>query len=599
MIVTTSNLVEVAAYLRGYVYRAADTETYGLSYSDSLFSIILAAGDRAFYFNFKDYEDGSPLLPRDSFVIDILQGIFSDNCTWFFHNAKFDKHKLRKFGIEVGGTAWDTKVHARILQNNLLDYSLAALTKTQVHTKSKEVDDYIKKHKLWTTRQVAGKKKIVKDLHFDKVPFSLISDYGLKDGRCTLELGMSQVEKYSTMPELHALRDTENALLNEVFEMESRGMQIDSKYVMEAWEAEKRLILEAEQEFFKLASVPYKDIAKKELVKLLEAAGEEIKLSDKGNSVLDSDALDEMTSPIANIIKTIRYHEKRITSFYSSFIEYRDQDNVIHANIDQAGTETGRFSMSSPNLQQLSKDGDENERYSIRRCFTPRSGRIFVQWDYSQQEYRLMADYANERGLIDKILDGFDVHQATAELVGVSRQEAKTVNFAVLYGSGPKKLAAMLGISVLAAKRLIDRYFAALPMVENFISRVIGTGRSRGFIFNWVGRRCHIANREWAYILPNHLIQGSGADVMKRAVVAVGKLLREVGAVSNMCLTVHDSLVLEMVESEFHLIPRITEILETTYTAKNDIILKTDIEWSAVSLAKKDMHKGAPSGRVA
>jgi DNA polymerase I-like protein with 3'-5' exonuclease and polymerase domains len=120
-----------------------------------------------------------------------------------------------------------------------------------------------------------------------------------------------------------------------------------------------------------------------------------------------------------------------------------------------------------------------------------------------------------------------------------------------------------------------------------------------GFVFNWFGRVCNIAKREWAYVLPNHLIQGSGADICKVALVGIAKLLATRGAQSKIVLTVHDSIILEMVPEEFHLIPEITKIMETVYTSKHGIVLTTDLEYSYKSLAKRDLIKGAPSERVA
>lgn len=604
MIVTTDNILDVVDKIRVHELKSSDTETYGVHYSDRMFSLIVACGDEAYYFNFKKYEGGL----TDPHVLDLqnprvkysIQAMFSSGGTWFFHNASFDMHRLRKEGIEVIGTIWDTKVHARVLHNNRMDYTLDALTKGQKYQKTDIVDKYIDEHKLWTQISIKGKKKKEKLKHFDRVPFDIIYEYGCLDALSTLELGINQMKAYDAIPSLYSVRDNEMAITRVFFEMESAGVCINPQYIIESWKKEESLVLEAEKSFLDLTGYNLKDTNKKQLVEILKSSGESINYSEKGNPVLDSDALDEMTSPVARIIQKIRFHEKRITAFYSTFMYYRDSDNIIHANADQAGTETGRVSMSKPNLQQLSKDEDEEANMpAIRGCFIPRPKKCFVQWDYSQQEYRLMADYAGEKGLLTKIAAGYDVHEATAELVGVTRTEAKRINFAVLYGAGAAKLAAMLGISLAEARKLIGKYFAALPMVENFITKVIGTGKNRGFIFNWIGRRSHIANREWAYILPNHLIQGSGADVMKIGIVRVYKMLKAKAKNSNIVLTVHDSLIIEMAEEDFHLIPEVTTILEAVYESKNGVILKTDLEHSWVSLAKKDMIKGAPNVRSA
>ncbi len=597
MIVTRDNIHLVAETLSQHQLKAADTETFGLGFEDSLFSIIAAAGEVAYYFNFKDYEvDGVVGLDlEDPWILRHTKEMFADPfATWFFHNAKFDLHKLRAKGIEVAGKIWDTKAHERVLRNNLLNYTLAALTKGQKYQKSKEVDEYIAEHSLKSKRTVEGKKKVITDLHFDQVDFPTISAYGCLDGLSTEEKGLSQMKEYESLPNLWRVRDNELELTKVIFEMESHGIMLNIPFVLAGWEVEKRLVRESEEAFHAQTGLHLKDTKKLTLVQLLRDAGETILLSEAGNPILDSDALELMRSPIAKLIQQVRYHEKRITAFYATFMQFRDSHNVIHANLDQAGTETGRMSMSGPNLHQLSKDGDETDIYPIRGCFMPRPGTCFVQFDYSQQEYRLLADYAKEMGLIEKIRAGYDVHRATAELVGVTRDEAKTINFAILYGAGAAKLALMLGISLMAARRLIDKYFAALPHVELFIERVKAAGRNRRYVFNWFGRICRITKSEYAYVLPNHLIQGSGADVCKVALVRIARLLREKGALSKLVLTVHDSIVLEMPPTEFYLLDEIKNIMESVYISKNGIILKTDMEWSFKSLAKAHLTKGDP-----
>lgn len=598
MIATNENISQIIDRLLLETHLATDTETYGLAYGDQLFSFGVSTANEAFYFNFKDYPDeGIYGLEPSAFIIAQIQRLFSaKHITWFLHNTKFDMHKYAHSGLYIEGTWWDCKVHARILQNNLLSYKLDALTKNQVNRKSPEVDEYVKKHGLKSKQTIAGKKKILTLLHFDKVPFSVMSNYALKDCLCTFELGMSQVKAYESRPALHRLRDNENALIKVIFKMERNGIKIDPEYVIKAWDKEKRVLHDARAAFRGLTGADLDDTTKLDLVKILSDAGENISYKEEtGNPILDSAALEKMSSPVAELVNKVRYYEKRIASFYSTFLQLRDHYNSIHANIDQAGTETGRFSMSNPNLQQLSKDEDGTEEYSVRGCFVPQEGTVFVQFDYSQQEYRILADYANEKGLLTKIAAGYDVHQATAELVGVTRSEAKTINFALLYGAGPAKIAASLKISVAEAKKLIEKYYAAMPMVENFIARVRGVGAQRGSIFNWLGRVCNIANRDWSYILPNHLIQGSGADVCKRALVEIDKLLESVTAQSKIVLTVHDSVVMQMISSEYFLLPRIKEIMETVYEARNGVVLKVDVEHSFNSLAKKDLIKGYPN----
>jgi DNA polymerase-1 len=269
---------------------------------------------------------------------------------------------------------------------------------------------------------------------------------------------------------------------------------------------------------------------------------------------------------------------------------------VVRANMRQAGTETGRFSYSNPNLQNLPKEDepeDLQKPYLVRGCFTPRAGMVYVAKDYEQQEYRLMLDYAGATKLIDAVMGGMDVHQATAQLVGVTRKQAKTLNFAILYGAGADTIAAQLGIPRIEAQHLKDKYFSRIPEVERLIWNVTMTGKQRGYVRNWFGRKCYIANPQWAYILPNHLIQGGCADVIKIAMNRIQAKIEEDKVPVYMLLNVHDELLFEMDPSYIGYVDEvITPIMEQVYTPKRGMKLTTSSSHSFKSYSAKDMVKG-------
>lgn len=240
-------------------------------------------------------------------------------------------------------------------------------------------------------------------------------------------------------------------------------------------------------------------------------------------------------------------------------------------------------------MQNVPKEEDSTEPYVVRGCFVPRPGHVFVSMDYSQMEYRMMAAYANEVSIIERVMKGEDFHQVTADLFGVTRKTAKTLNFAILYGAGEEKLAFMLGVAREEARRLKLKYFMALPRVEKLIDDVIRTGKSRGYVKNWLGRKMR-AEFFFAYALPNHLIQGGGADVVKTAMIRIDKEFPDV----KMVLQVHDQLVFDMTPDQYVHIPRIKEIMESVWTM-NGMKLEVDVSWSARSFAERDMTKGLPN----
>jgi DNA polymerase-1 len=249
------------------------------------------------------------------------------------------------------------------------------------------------------------------------------------------------------------------------------------------------------------------------------------------------------------------------------------------------------MSYSNPNLQNIPKEDepeDLTKPYIVRESFIPRDGYHFVSLDYDQVEYRLMLDYAGEMKVIRRVLEGEDLHQVMADMVGVSRKIAKTLNFAVLYGSGSDNIAKMLGISSSQASELKLQYFGRLPKVSNFISRVKSVGRARGYIVNWMGRRCHLDNRKFAYRLPNHLIQGGAADVIKQAMIVNADYLRRKR--SFMTVQIHDDILHEIHNSELDIVPDIKKIMESVYTPKNGMKLTVSPEISKRSWAYRDFE---------
>tara|TARA_R100001594_G_scaffold45390_1_gene78235 strand:- start:193 stop:888 length:696 start_codon:yes stop_codon:yes gene_type:complete len=217
--------------------------------------------------------------------------------------------------------------------------------------------------------------------------------------------------------------------------------------------------------------------------------------------------------------------------------------------------------------------------------------------DYDQQEYRMMVDLAGEHQLIKKIHDGMDVHTATGEMMGVDRRTAKTINFMLLYGGGHEKLAKALGVTNHKAKALKDRYFRTLPKVERFIKETKIDGQLLGSTTNWMMRRYYLYDKGKAYILPNHVIQGGCADVIKSAMVKISSLLKTENLRSRMLVQVHDELLFEVHESELHLVPKFKEIMESVYQPRSNLRLTCGVDHSWKSWATIDKIKGIPDGK--
>lgn len=583
MIVSLSNFKDVLKKIEAAKYLSLDTETTGLRvhHGDALFSISISCESGDFYFNFQSYDglEEDLTLPR-YLITNLCEAI---QCkTVFMANAKFDMHMLANETLSLPEfTAWDILVVDKCIYNQHLRYGLADVAKRNGFEKSDLVDKYKKEHKLYCVKNESRVPM------YDKVPFPLISAYAMQDSLITYKIGMKQIEdikKYENpnRPSFKSLIEDECKITRICYEIERRGILIDEEFIKRASAYEQARSLQAAKRYKEITGHDFVDSNKAH-----EQAFRDLGLSGgktaKGNSSFSSEALKSIKHEVAEVILEYRDAHKRVSTYYENFLYFADKEGIIHPNIKQAGADTFRFSITDPALQTLTNedDGDSSSQLKVRSSFKARPGFKFVSIDYSQQEYRLTADYAGEMSLIEQIKQGVDVHEATAKLMGVDRKKAKTLNFALLYGAGVAKMAAQLGISESEAKNLRDKYFKSLPNITRFANEVKKTAKNRGYIFNWAGRILHFQPymfegelRGVNYKAPNHLIQSGGAEVMRKAMIRVHEYLKDKR--SKIVLTIHDELNLEMHEEELGLVKYIKQMMIDSYTPKNGLLMAVD-----------------------
>lgn len=599
MIVTKENLESVFALLKSKSQLSLDTETTGLRpfHGDRLFSLIIGEHNESYYFNFQHYPGIPDSYILENSVISRLQTeLFSDpSRTWYLHNAKFDLHILGKNDVRVAGKIHCTEALARVVYNEHLTYSLEACAARIGYQKSDAVEEYIAKHKLWEWKQIPGKKQRTKDKFFYKVPFEVIQPYGEQDAKVTFALAKSQEKALSEVeasnpkrPSPWIIAKNEMEITKVCYEMESVGVKIDSEYCSKAAVYEEFRMEKAAQDFLSISGIPFTD-SNVVLAKAFTQANESYPLTEKGNPSFEGEVLKTFKSPLAK--KVLEYRDaKSRANFYNGFLYFMDANGCIHPNMRQAGTTTGRFSYSDPNLQNLTEESESDNEFKIRKSLIPRDGFCWVSIDFDQLEYRLMLDYSGEDELIEKVKSGLDIHTATAQMMGVDRKYAKTLNFMLLYGGGAQKLADALGISLNEAKALKAKYFSALPKVQYFIKQVTSVAERRSFIFNKYGRIYHFPNSEFAYTAPNRLIQGTGGDTTKIAMVRVYEFLKD--KKSRMILNVHDELDFEIHESELGIVPEIKKIVESVFPyEKLPLTASVSHSWKSFG----DLEEGLPN----
>lgn len=616
MIVTRENFEHTLNWLHSRSELAIDTETTGLRpyHGHEFFSIIICDGEQSYYFNFNDYPDLDPEhnleTPEHRLELQYLLG--DPERIWYLHNAKYDMAIFRAAGWHLGGHIHCTMAVARLLKSdlNVWQFSLEECAAEIGHKKGDVVKFWLEKTGGFTEHRVPGTKAKKKNYHFSLAPWDLIVPYGEQDGMITWALAkhqQSQLKKLSKEMAFHQMPETvqkvyanEMALTRTSFEMEAHGVMIDREYCTQAIAHNEQLLLTTSKAFEQNSGHPFKDSSKLCAVvfgcdRQWWVKGEETKTG-KVNYKFDAEVLETFTHPAArNLLDWKR--AKSDINYYHGFLYHADAHDTIHSNFNQHGAATGRSSSSSPNLQNLTKIEAEDladHAYPVRRAIVPRPGMVFHMLDYDQMEYRLMLGYAaryagrNTDGvlaLIKMVLDGLDVHQATANSAGLTRSRAKMVNFSIIYGSGIAALARKLKVSEPSAKIIRGSVLNAAPEIDILINRVKLSIEKRGFIVNWLGRMYNFPDTRFAYKGTNYLIQGGCADIVKIAMNRVHQYLKPFR--TRMVLMVHDELVLEgPPEEACTVVPEVRRIMQTVYPHRF-IPLTCGVDHSYKSLADK------------
>lgn len=563
VIVSKHTLASVVEKLNQKSLLVFDTETTGLKayHGSRMFSVAISDGSDNYYFNFQKYKNlGDEFVcePRD------LYPITSQTRQWVAHNAKFDLHFMDKAGIIPQGTIADTEVLGRIFNNGHNfsgGYSLDASVKRWLGL---EKDDRVKK---WMDENGAFTQgfypdgKPEKHYYFDLVPFDIISEYAMKDAEITFKLH----EFLTTNMYENKAVEIEMDLTPVLFEMEKVGVSLDRMYCVTSQAYELARAKGFESELKILCGGDFTD-SPEFLAPILEARGFVLPVTEKGNKQITEEALNQFSDdPITKALLGYRDATKRSSTYFGNYLGCAGEDNVIHPNFRQAGTVTGRMSCNQPNLQNIPKE-DESV-LPLRRSFVPRPGFVFVSIDYSQMEFRLMLEYAQQMDLIEKIKLGLDPHDSTAELTGLKRGAAKTLNFGLLYGMGIKKLAKAIGVSEQDAREFKYTYFGKLPGVKRFIRNASDAQGARGYTFSWTGRRFYIDDPKWSYKAANCIIQGGCAEICKVAMVNLSSFLSNY--FSRMVLQVHDEILFEVSIDELSIITDLQKIMSDAYQAKN------------------------------
>ncbi len=498
-------------------------------------------------------------------------------------NAKYDRHVFANHGVTVRGVAHDTLLQSYVLQSH------------QRHDMDALATRFLGASGLLQYTDVAGKGATM--IPFDQVEVQRATDYSAEDADVTLQLHhalLPRVEKEPKLARVYA--DIEIPVASVLLTMERNGVRVDTAMLAQQGNELGQKMLDLERKAHELAGGPFNLGSPKQLCEILfeRLKLKVVKKTPSGVPSTDEEVLEKLAQDHP-ICKTLLEHRglSKLKSTYTDKLPrmINPKTGRVHTNYAQAVAVTGRLSSTDPNLQNIPVRTAEGRR--IREAFVAPPGSKIVSADYSQIELRIMAHLSGDASLIDAFAAGEDVHRHTAsevfdtprdQVTSEQRRYAKVINFGLIYGMSAFGLAQNLDIERAAAQSYMEKYFARYPSVAKYMERTRNEARERGYVETVFGRRLWLpdigssnqARRQAAERQAiNAPMQGTAADLIKMAMIAVQDWLERERLATKLIMQVHDELVLEVPESE---LDRVKSNVETLMTgvAKLDVPLVVD-----------------------
>ena len=511
-------------------------------------------------------------------VLKWFQGVLSTPALKIFHNAMYDVCWIRATGLSINGKIVDTMIASAVVDENQMRYDLNNCAKRYTGKTKSETNLY-EAAKSWGVDPKA---------EMYKLPAIYVGEYAEKDATLTLEL-WQELKKEILHQDIQSIFDLETELFPCLVDMRFLGVRVDVEGAHKLKEELSREEKACLQEVKKSTQVDVQIWAARSIAQVFQKLGLPYDTTEKTNSPsFTKNFLQNHPHPLVKRIARAREINKAHTTFIDTILKHNHKGR-IHAEINQlrsdnGGTVTGRFSYSNPNLQQIpARNKELGPR--IRSLFIPEEGHTWGCFDYSQQEPRLVVHYAALQNLygVDEVLDAYrdgdaDFHTIVADMAEIPRSQAKTINLGLFYGMGKNKLQAELGVSKEKAEDLFRQYHNKVPFVKRLMDNVMQRAQDSGKIRTLLGRLCRFhlwepnqfgihkalphdaalmehgpgIKRAYTYKALNRLIQGSAADMTKKAMIE----LHKEGIIPH--IQVHDELDISVNKNS----DKIKEIME-------------------------------------
>jgi DNA polymerase-1 len=554
------------ARIEGAELVAVDTETTSLDPLQAELvgvSFAVEPGHAAYLPLAHRYADAPRQLEREPVLARLKPWLENPARAKLGQHAKYDMHVLANHGVRLEGLAHDTLLESYVLESH----------------RSHDMDSLAERHlgvKTITYDEVTGKG--ASRIGFEQVAVERATEYAAEDADVTLQLHRALYPGIEADGKLaRVYRELEMPLVPVLFAMERNGVLLDTALLRELSREFGAKMLEIEAKAHELAGQPFNLNSPRQIQELLFEKHKlpVVKKTPGGAPSTDEDVLGELAldHPLPKLILDYRGVAKLKSTYTDKLAEMINAaTGRVHTNYGQAIAVTGRLASNDPNLQNIPVRTAEGRR--IREAFIAPPGSHIVSADYSQIELRIMAHISQDASLLKAFEAGEDIHRATAaEIFGMApgelgpeqRRYAKVINFGLIYGMSAFGLARQLGIERGAAQQYMDRYFARYPGVADYMRRTRERARETGYVETVFGRRLWLpeirssnpARRQGAERAAiNAPMQGTAADLIKMAMIAVDRWLRGNRLATRLIMQVHDELVLEVPDPELDAVKR-------------------------------------------
>ncbi len=533
-----------------------------------------------------DYDDAPTQLALDWVVNKVKPILEDDQVAKIAQNAKFDLKVLSTVGINVQGVKYDTMLESYVLNSSATRHDMDSLANHYLNVKTVSFEE------------LAGKGK--NQLTFNQIDIAKAGFYAAEDADITYRLHERIWDELKAIDSLRELYVKEELPVSFVIDrMERIGVKVDADLLKAQSASLTAKIAQLEKECIKLAGEDFNLSSPKQLREILyDKMGLPIlKKTQGGQASTAEDALQELAEiyDLPKLIIEHRHLVKLKTTYTDKLpLMINSKTSRVHTSYQQAVTSTGRLSSTEPNLQNIpirSSVGRE-----IRKAFIAKKGYKILAADYSQVELRIMAHLSQDPNLLHAFQQGLDVHRATAaETLGIKaddvtpeqRRQAKAVNFGLIYGMGAFGLAKQLGIPRGEAQEYIDIYFARYPGVKRYMEDAKAYAMQHGFVETIFGRRLHLPEinsrnmakkRAAERVAINAPMQGSAADIIKRAMILIDEWIIKENIDARMIMQVHDELVFEVKEDQLERIGKeIKQFMESAALLQVPLIVDVGI----------------------